>query len=132
MFFQIVAPKLLKPRKKSVGFSASIRVFAQPLTPRKGTRGRNNEYFENGSKMFVVVKTFLDFSFPDQKGIFFASAVNLCDPYYDYKFQSYNICQIQPNRPKLPNELPIQLIHRDFVFSCFFTFELNSRLFLTL
>ena len=79
-----------------------------------------------------VVKTFLDFSFPDQKGIFFASAVNLCDPYYDYKFQSYDICQMQSNRPKLPNELPIQLIHRDFIFSCFFTFELNSRLFLTL
>ena len=54
MFFQIVAPKVLEPPKKSVGFSASIRVFAQPLTPRKGARGRKNEYFENGPKMFVT------------------------------------------------------------------------------
>ena len=53
MFFQIVVPKVLEPPKKSVGFSASIRVFAQPLT-RKGTRGRSNEYFENGPKMFVT------------------------------------------------------------------------------
>ena len=54
MFFQIVAPKVLKPRKKRVGFSASIRVFAQPLTPRKSTQGRNNEYFQDGPKMFVT------------------------------------------------------------------------------
>ena len=54
MFFQIVAPKVLEPAKKSVGFSASIRVFAQPLSPRKSTQGSNNEYFQNCQKMFVT------------------------------------------------------------------------------
>ena len=52
MVFQIVAPKVLEPPKKSVGFSASIRLFAQLLIPRKGKRGRKNEYFQNGPKIY--------------------------------------------------------------------------------
>ena len=96
-------------------------------TARKCLLLRNLDLFKESCK------DILRFLFPRSERHFLsASAFNLCDPYYDYKFQSYDICQMQSNRPKLPNELPIQLIHRDFIFSRFFTFELNSRLLLTL